>query len=100
MSIQEKGRLLQAWLLAGLPYFDQAGRRYLHLHDVPLEFESAILRWLDLHPELVEYDSPDCVLAEGPKGIAISACGWSTFLTWVKETLDEKLAEMEARSQT
>lgn len=96
MSIQQKGRLLEAWLLAGLPYFDLAGKRYLNLRDVPLEFESAILRWLDLHPELVEHDSPDCVLLEGPKGLAISACGWSAFLAWVKETLNEKLLQLEA----
>lgn len=98
MSIQEKGRLLSAWLLAGLPYFDQADQRYLHLRDVPLEFESAILRWLDLHAEFVEQDSPACVLIEGPKGLAISACGWSEFLYWVKKTLDAKLTEMEAAS--
>jgi len=96
MSIQEKGRLLQAWLLAGLPYFDHAGRQYLHLRDVPFEFESAILRWLDLHPELVEHDSPDCVIDEGPKGLAISDCGWSLFLVWAKETLDEKLVQLES----
>lgn len=95
MAIQQKLRLLGRWLPVGLPYFHHASTTYLHLKDVPYELEAPIGRWLALHPELVECDSKDRVLIEGPNGIAISQDGWSEFVSWIVATLGERLAELE-----
>lgn len=51
MSLQQKMRLLSAWLPAGLPYVETEVGSYLYLHDVPYELESIIARWLLLRPE-------------------------------------------------
>jgi len=95
MAINQKLRLLSGWLPLGLPYFSHGNTTYLHLKDVPYELESLIARWLMLHPELTEHDSADCVLMEGPKGIAIGQAGWETFVSWIVDTLREKLDSLE-----
>lgn len=95
MAINQKLRLLSGWLPLGLPYFSHGSTTYLHLEDVPYELESLIARWLMLHPELTEHDSAECVLMEGPKGMAISQAGWETFVSWIVDTLREKLGALE-----
>lgn len=94
MSLQQKLRLLSHWIPAGLPSFEQGKRTYLHLRDVPYEFESPLIRWLEFHPELLEQSSEDCVLIEGPKGLAIDEHGWSEFVRWIVLTMEAKLGEM------
>ncbi|WP_444632760.1 hypothetical protein [Cupriavidus oxalaticus] len=96
MSLQQKMRLLSAWLPAGLPYVETEVGSYLYLHDVPYELESILARWLLLRPELTDRDDlSTCVLVEGGKGLAITREGWESFLSWLVETLRAKLDDME-----
>ncbi|MBP0619346.1 hypothetical protein [Cupriavidus consociatus] len=100
MSLQQKMRLLSAWLPAGLPHFEAEVGTYLHLQDVPYELENILARWLLLHPELTDRELPTCVLIEGGKGLAISRDGWENFVCWLVETLRTKLDDMEQDQPT
>ncbi|SPA19738.1 conserved hypothetical protein [Cupriavidus taiwanensis] len=100
MSLQQKMRLLSAWLPAGLPDFEAEVATYLHLQDVPYELESILARWLLLHPELTDRELPTCVLIESDKGLAISQEGWESFVCWLVETLRAKLDDMEQAHPT
>lgn len=99
MSIQQKTRLLVNWLPVGLPYFTHGETTYLYLKDVPFEFESIIARWLILHPTLTERDSPECVLIEHTKGLAISQDGWEQFVSWLIKVANDRLEAMEEHEE-
>ncbi len=95
MSLQQKMRLLSSWLPAGLPHFSDENGSYLYLQDVPYELENILARWLLLHPELTDSESPACVLVEGAKDVAINQEGWEAFVFWLVETLRGKLDDLE-----
>lgn len=94
MGLHDKTRLLELGMPAGMPFFECDNRSYIHLRDVPYELEQALLRWLELNPCLVDQCSPDCELIEGPKGLAISQHGWGQFLAFVREAVNDKLAQL------
>lgn len=95
MSIQQKLRLLAAWLPAGIPCFIHGATTYLYLKDVPYEFEDILGRWLLLHPELTESDSSECALIDHTEGLAINQEGWEQFVFWIMTVARDRLDAME-----
>jgi hypothetical protein len=89
MAFQDKFRALMFGLPAGVPACELAGEKVLLFKDVPLELERALTRWLLLHDELLDEDSPASVLRIDARGRdGITWAGWGCFLDWMGAQLD------------
>jgi hypothetical protein len=84
MAFQDKFRAFTFGLNAGVPAYDLVGEKVLLMKHAPLELESALARWLLLHDDLVDRDSPACALRFDVRGqMGITWPVWGRFLDWM-----------------
>lgn len=80
--ISQKIRSLHCGMQAGLGFTSLDGREVLLLRDVPFELEQIVARWLSALP-------PDVQAEYVYKSCALTQAGWSAFVAWMEETLQQ-----------
>ena len=90
MTLRDKTRSLHHGMPAGFQFVELDGKDVLPLRDVPFELEEIISRWLLTLSD--EKEMPGVlikVLQSHPeKGLALTEIGWSAFLSWMTESLN------------
>lgn len=91
MGLNQKIRSLHCGMAAGLNFQELDGEQVVFMSDVPFEWEDIIARWLLALPkELTNEESPDSILRrDSRKGSALTEHGWSGFISWVTQALNE-----------
>lgn len=89
MGIEQKIRSLHCGMQAGLNFHDLNGEAVIFLRDVPFEWENIIATWItSRRAEQITEGVPDCILRRHPeKGLALTAEGWSGYVSWMTEAL-------------
>ncbi|MFM0006263.1 hypothetical protein PQR57_35415 [Paraburkholderia dipogonis] len=89
MAFQDKFRAFMFGLQAGVPACELAGEKVLLMKRAPLELETSLARWLLLHDDLVDRDSPACALRFDERGqMGITWLVWGRFLDWMGAQID------------
>ncbi|ABR91916.1 Hypothetical protein mma_1743 [Janthinobacterium sp. Marseille] len=94
MGIGQKVRSLHCGFQQGLGFEVIVEENVILLKNVPFELENVIAKWIAALP-LELTDGPTALVKIYPtEGLALTESGWSAFVSWMTETLND--AQYEA----
>jgi hypothetical protein len=102
MGLDQKIRSLHCGMQAGLNFQEIDNEQVVLLRDVPFEWENIIATWIGSLPASQVTDGmPDCILRSHPqKGLALTADGWSSYVSWMIEVLTNAQQKHESKFES
>lgn len=101
MAIHDKFRAFMFGLPIGVPACELAGEKVLLFKHVPYELEEPFARWLLLHDDLVDRDSPACAIRfDERERIGVTWSVWGSFLDWMVTQLGACFNEQDVGHDT
>ncbi|WP_076591318.1 hypothetical protein [Herminiimonas arsenitoxidans] len=99
MGIGQKVRSLHCGFQQGLGFEVIAEENVILLKSVPFELENVIAKWIAVLP-LDLMDGPAALVKLYPnEGLALTESGWSAFVSWMTETLNNAQYEPDFAQQ-
>jgi len=95
MGISQKIRSLHCGFQQGLGFEVIAGENVILVKNVPFELEDIIAKWIVALPAELMNGPAALVKVYSTDGLALTESGWSAFVSWMTEALNNAQYELD-----